>query len=103
MIIFQSAYCYINSASDIKSKIDKVDQIISALLDTALKAVTDKPIADYMLNDGQTIIKTVYQSPEAIMRSIKELEKIREMYVEQYNRRNNGRTVRLLDAKSFIR
>lgn len=97
MVYFDSAYKYIDCASTLREKITKIEAIISALEDTALKAAANDNITEYSLNDGQTIIRTVYKGADAVLRSIEAFEKIRQMYIN----RLNGRVMRLVDGKNF--
>lgn len=97
MPIFDSAYIYIESATSLCDKITRIDAVIDALLTNALKAATTDNIEEYSLNDGQTIIKTRYRNSASVMRSIKEMETIKQVYVN----RLNGRMIRLVDSKNF--
>lgn len=99
MVTFDSASIYIDSATSNKAKVVAIDAIIDGLLSTAAKAATDENITEYMLNDGQTIIKSVYRGSEAIYASIAAFERLKQMYMN----RINGRMVRLVDSKNFIR
>jgi hypothetical protein len=97
MVTYDSAQIYIQCGSTLRDKIARMDAIIAALEDTALKAATTDDILEYQLNDGQTIIKTVYKGADAVLRSIQAFEKIRTMYVN----RLNGHVFRLVDSKNF--
>lgn len=97
MVIYDSAALYIEAQSGLQAKIIAIDAIIEALLITAVKAATNDNISEYSLNDGQTQIKTVYKGADAVVRSIKEFEKIKQLYVN----RLNGRMIRLVDDKNF--
>lgn len=100
MIVFNSADIYIESCTDLRAKIAAIDAIIAGLETAALKAATQGHISEYMLNDGQTIIKTAYRSPVDISKSIFAFEQIRERYVSKLN---GGRMTRLVDGKNFRR
>jgi hypothetical protein len=97
MVYYDSASKYIDCASDLRDKITRIETIISALEDTALKAAANDNITEYSLNDGQTIIRTVYKGADAVLNSIMAFEKIRQMYIN----RLNGRVMRLVDSKNF--
>ena len=58
MIIYDSADIYINGATCLRDKITRIDAIIVALEDAALKGAAQGNISDYSLNDGQTQIRT---------------------------------------------
>lgn len=97
MIIYDSAFIYIDSATSLRDKICRIDDIIDALLNTALESAASDNLTEYMLDDGQTKIKAVYKGTDAVLRSIKVLETTKQIYVN----RLNGRTIRLVDGKSF--
>lgn len=97
MVVYNSAAIYVASATSIKDKIKKIDAIITALYDTALKAAANDNITEYMLDDGQTKIQTTYNGTAAVFNSIKNFEQIKQMYLNQLN----GRMVRLVDGKNF--
>lgn len=99
MVVYDSAYIYINSATTLCDKIDKIDSIITALEDTALKSAANDDITEYNLDDGQTKIKTVYKGTDAVLKSINSFIKLKQYYVNQLN----GRHVRLVDGKSMRR
>src|SRR5688572_712849 len=92
-VIFDSAALYIETATTLQGKIQKIDAIIAALETAALKAAGTGNITEYTLDNGQTKIQTMYRSPEAVQSSINAFEKIRQRYINQLN----GRVVRLVD------
>ena len=98
MVIYDSAAIFIQKATTLRDKIIKIDAIIVALEDTALKSAVKDHIKEYWLDDGQSKIKTVYKGTDAVLESIKSFEKLRQMYVN----RLNGRQVRLVDGKSLM-
>lgn len=98
MVYFSSAYIYIESCSDLRAKIAAIEAIQAALETSALTAATTGHISEYMLNDGQTIIKAIYRNVSEITRSINDLEKIKQRYIIKLN---GGRMTRLMDEKNF--
>lgn len=97
MVIYDSAALYIEAQSGLQAKITAIDAIIDALLLTAAKAAAGDNISEYSLNDGQTQIKTVYRGTSAVYASIRDFEKLKQMYMS----RINGRVIRLVDDKNF--
>lgn len=97
MAIYDSAAIFIESQTSLKAKVDAIELIIDALLILAAKAATNDNISEYQLNDGQTVIKTVYKGVDGILQSIEGLEKIKMTYLN----RLNGRVMRLMDSKNF--
>lgn len=97
MVTYDSADIYIQCGTTLREKITRIDAIIEALEATALKAAANDNILEYSLNDGQTVIRTVYKGADAVLRSIMAFERIKQMYVN----RLNGHTFRLVDGKNF--
>lgn len=97
MVTYNSAYKYIESATTTKGRIVCINQILDALYATALSAAADDNINEYWLDDGQIKIRTNYKGVHAIENSIKQFEKLRQMYLQ----RVNGRVFRAMDSKNF--
>lgn len=99
MIVYDSCGIYVQSQTTLEAKLTAIDNVIDALiLSGATMAVNDN-IQEYSLNDGQTIIKTIYKGSVGIANAIKYWESIRQMYLN----RLHGRMVRLVDGKNFNR
>lgn len=89
---------YIDSKSDIADKIAAVDTVIAALEAQELAmAENPSPIQEYMLNDGETLIKTSYNSQKSIRDTLEILERRRNKLINRYN----GRCTRSVDSKNF--
>lgn len=99
MVVFDSECIYVDSKTTISAKITALDNIIGALMTTALKAASTGNLEEYSLDDGQTKIRTMYRSVDQIEKAITSFEKIRQMYIN----RLDGRMVRLIDGKNFVR
>lgn len=98
MPIFLSIKDYVNSADDLKSKIEKIDNAINALLDKLLDTAGNADLREYQLDDGQTRIRTNYATASDVQAGIFALEKLKQVYVN----RLYGRTTKLIDSKNFI-
>jgi hypothetical protein len=103
MITFDSEAIYIDSSLNgltrrarLKTMVLRIEAIQDALLTSALQAAA-KGANEYMLNDGQTIIKMVNRTPEQMSKAHAEYEKIKNDIINQLN----GRMVRLVDSKNF--
>jgi hypothetical protein len=81
----------------LREKIARIDAIITALEDAALKGAATGHLDEVSLDDGQTKIKTLYRNVTQITASITGFEAIKQRYVNQLN----GRSLRLVDAKNF--
>ena len=97
-VTFNSAGIYIESATSIKDKLTRVNAIITALLDVAIKAAETGNINEYQLDSGQTKIRTNYTGPEQVFKSIQHFERLKTYYENKLN----GHSFRLMDAKNFI-
>lgn len=98
MTYYDSAAIYVQSQATNKARVVAIDAIIDALMTSALTAASTGNVEEYMLNDGQTTIRTLYRNVEDVQRAIKSFEQLRVMYVN----RVNGRVVRLVDHKNFF-
>ena len=97
MVEYSSASEYIDTATSIRAKITAIDAIISALLTVAANAAATDNITEYMLDDGQTKINTVYKGTSGVYASIKNFENLKQYYINKLN----PRRVRLVDSKNF--
>ena len=100
MVIYESAADYVDSATSLKDKIQRLEAIITQLMTVALKAVETDNILEYSLDDGQTKIQTKYKGADQVLKSIKAYEDLKERYKMMLN--NQGkRKVRLLDENNL--
>ena len=98
MITFNSIADCIESQDSLDAKIATIDTIIDTLMTSVLKAVEKGSIQDYSLNDGQTVIRTVYRNPNDVIKSIELLERIKNTYIS----RKTGRAFRLIHGGNFM-
>lgn len=79
---------YIDSATSILERINRIDTIIDALiLQMSTVGTGHSDLASYSLNDGQTTIATQYTSPELIQNAITGFKRLRERYLNELNGR----------------
>ncbi len=97
MIVYDNCGLYIESRSSIREKIAAIDAVISLLFQQMLTAATSENINEYQLNDGQTIIKQVFNGTKQITAAIQALRIMRQDYINQIN----GRVFRGVDSKNF--
>ena len=77
---------YIDSATSLIDRINRIDTIIDALLLQMSSVGTGhSDMASYSLNDGQTTISTQYTTPETISNAIRGFERMRERYMNKIN------------------
>lgn len=98
MVEYDSEIAYLESKTDARSKIAAIDAIVNQLLLTAAKAALSEDVTEYSLDDGQTKIKTIRRPVSAIMKSIADLNTLKNEYINQLN----GRITQLRDSKNFI-
>lgn len=96
-LTFDTCGLYIQSATSLRAKIIAIDTVIDALELQAADSVLTQNIAEYQLNDGQTIIKQTYRGSKGIADAINSFEAIKQRYVN----RLNGRVYRAVDSKNF--
>ncbi len=97
-VAFESDRAYLQSCTTVEDKIAACDAIIDALFTQMLAlAQQESPIQEYMLNDGQTIIKAIYRDAKQITMSIDALTKIRNRYANQ-----GRRVMHMIDGKNLI-
>lgn len=80
---------YIQSKTSLNSKICAIEALIDQMLVNAVEAIDNSGTASYSMDDGQMKVTTNYRSVDEITSGIKNLEKIKQMYVN----RRNGHTV----------
>lgn len=98
-VYFDSCGLYIASCRSINAKLAAIDVIIDTLLVTAADSAGVADLSEYSLNDGQTIIRTIYKGTQAVMDAIMAFEKLKIYYQSKVT----GRMVRLVDSKNFHR
>jgi len=79
---------YIESATSLKARLTRVCAIIAALEIRALDTTDQANVDEYRIDDGQTVIKTIYRSHEAIYKAIEAFEKLKQRLLNQLNGRS---------------
>ncbi len=97
MVIFVTAQKYLESCTTLEDKIAKMDLIIIALEDAALRAASGGDVSEYLIDNGQTKIQTTYRNATDIYRAIQGFEIIKQRYIN----RITGRVTHLVDSKNF--
>lgn len=84
---------YVQSASSLEEKINRIDAIIDALiLQTSDVATQNSDLEYYTLDDGQTKITTAYRDVRLMPQAVSRWQTIKQMYINQLNGR--GRILR---------
>lgn len=81
---------YIQSKASLTAKIIAIEALIDAMLLSSIEAIENSGTASYSMDDGQMKVMTQYRSMSEVTAGIKELEKIKQIYV---NRRNGNVTI----------
>ena len=95
---YDSEAVYIISQTDAQAKIVAIDACIDALLTTVLTAMGTADTKEYVLNDGQTVIKKIYTDPKEVVLTVSILRMLRQQYINDIN----PRMMRLLGAKNLF-
>ncbi len=98
MVIVKKLDINFKNATTIKARIAKIDEIITELLETAMRSVANGDTLEYTLDDGQTTTKQTYTSTQSITNTVRQYENLRAMYVQMLA----PRQVKLIDRKSMI-
>ena len=96
-MVYESVGCFLTQKKTTLEKIAALEAIVTALTETLLIGAGDANISEYMLNDGQTVIKGVYRSTDAIIKAIKDTEAL----IIYYRSRIVSGSVRMVDAKNL--
>lgn len=98
MVIAKDLNISFKNATTIKARIAKIDEIITELLETAMRSVANGDTLEYTLDDGQTITKQTYTSTQSVVNTVRQYENLKAMYVQMLA----PRQVKLIDRKSMI-
>lgn len=92
---------YLNHKTTLKAKIQAIEDLTAKMFEASLEGALglNSGIQEYSMDDGQIKVKTVYRSVDQILASIKTLEALKQMYLNQLN----GRVTNLINAKVFAR
>lgn len=94
---FENPVLYIESATTLEDRVNRLDSIIDALIAESLRAAGNQRISEYFLDDGQTKVRTIYRNTTEISNAIRDFEQVKHMYLN----RLNGRVFNLRDARSI--
>ena len=99
MAAYDTILEYLNCSTGVKDEIERIDAIISALMDSMLNSALKADVEEYRLDDGQTVIKAINSDPARITKAIEALER-RKNYI--INNNCLGRVIKLRDKDSFL-
>lgn len=78
---------YIESATDLRDRITRIETVITALEAQLLIAAGNGDLSSYSLDDGQVKIQSQYRSPSAIADGLFKLDTLRQRLINQLNGR----------------
>jgi hypothetical protein len=79
---------YIESATDLLTRIARIEAIILALEARLLAGADVEDVNAYSLDDGQVKINTQYRSTAAMMKGLHQLDTLRQRLINQLNGRS---------------
>lgn len=79
---------YVQSASDLKTKITRIQNVIEALEEQSIQAADMSTTDSYSFDDGQISVNMSYRSPAAIANAIQRYESILNRLYNKLNGRN---------------
>jgi|TARA_R110002074_G_scaffold274940_1_gene446546 hypothetical protein len=97
MVTYNSTFDYIDTETELRAKITKINAVILALEALLLSSIGNENIKEYWLDDGQTKIKTEYRGAVDIIASLTALDTLKYRYINQLQ----GRVVTMVDEKNF--
>ena len=90
---------YIDEECGLIERINRLDALVLALLESGLNAAMNQDVQDYTLNDGQTTIRVRVGDVQQIIKMAEQAEALKEFYKAQFN----GRVFRLRDHEATRR
>lgn len=101
--IYTNLKQYVTDSRTLEDRIHRIEQLIDAMILSTLNVVSDDTynpnVSEYQLNDGQMIVRTSYKTNSDVFASIQQLEKTKQIYVNQLN----GRVMTSRDIRSLRR
>ena len=81
---------YIESATDLQTRITRIEAVITALETQLLTGAGDGDVISYTLDTGQTKISSQYRGVDSIMNGLKALDTLRQRLINQLNGRQKA-------------
>lgn len=100
-VLYYNCKIDFRSAQDLRNLINQIDAIINELMANALNSVSSGNIAEYELDTGQNRTKIKYTSMNAVMASVENFERLRQMYITKLENKLYGSRTQLVDQSNF--
>jgi len=99
---YDSIEKYVESATTLEARIERVQLIISAMEIQALASPgTSGKFEEYSLDTGQTKVRTKYRNPQELQAAILAWDGLLQKLIARLNNQRTGRVVQLRDHKNF--
>lgn len=103
MIYVEKIDVNLDGARDYEAIIAIIDAAILELMPYLAEKMLDSDVVEYTLNTGQSQVTTKLKTNQDFTNVIGNLEKLRNKYVQLWNRREGNGVIQLQDAQNFIR
>lgn len=101
MILVEKIDVNLDGLRDYDAIIKVIDDAILQLLPYLADKMLDSDVVQYSLNTGQSQVTTQLKSNQDFTNVIRNLEKLRELYVGLSNRRDGNSVIQLQDSQNF--
>lgn len=101
MAYYESVSRYVTSTTNYEDKIVKIDQVIAALYDTAIRMADGEDVQSYSFDDGQVKVNNIFRDSATVTAAIVRYEQLREELIAKIDNRRLGRIVRMVDSKNL--
>lgn len=101
-VVYYSVKQYLESCTSLQAKINGLENVLANMIIAYGTAAAGESFQPYRFDDGQTKIEVLYQSPEAMEKSIKSLQNtLTSLRAQQFNNAY-GRVGRMVPGENFI-
>lgn len=99
MVVYDSCAIYVESATTLQDRLARINAVLLALENTALRSASNEDLTSYLLDNGQTKIQAMYRDSASLAKAILAFEQIRERIIAKLNK---SRCTRLVDQRNLI-
>lgn len=85
-MFYEDPNVYIEDASELKLKIERIDIILNGLYDALQNSLTKTHLLEYQIDDGQSRIRTAYRSVADMEKGILGFEKLKVVFISRLNK-----------------
>lgn len=99
MVVYDSAFIYVDSATDLKDELCRINTILKGLKNALAASLSGAMTESYSLDTGQTKVNTKYRTYKEITDALLFFEQRKQITLNDLNK---SRVVRLVDGRNFI-